>query len=147
MKGKIIFAAIILSAMLLLTGCSQNTYTGGPSINTDITTPPQTQDSSPAVNGTALPPAASGPETLNIAQLLEKGSEYAGREVIVKGKIVQECGSGCWFNLKDNTGIIYVDLAPSNLVIPQKVGSNATVHGRVNIKKGITYIIGTKVEF
>jgi uncharacterized protein YdeI (BOF family) len=147
MKGKIILTAIIISVILLLAGCSQNPSTGSPSINSGVTQQPQSGNSSlPAVEKPA-PPADSGHQIADIAQLLENGSGYAGKEVIVRGKIVQECGSGCWFNLKDNTGVIYVDLAPSNLVIPQKVGSNATVQGRVNIKKGITYIIGTKVEF
>ena len=147
MNVKTIFATILLFIILLLIGCNQNPSTSSSSINSDVTEQPQAGNSSLPSGDKTMPPATISSQIMEIAKLLEKGSEFAGREVIIEGKIVQECGSGCWFNLKDDTGIIYVDLAPSDLVIPQKVGSKATVFGKVAIKNGTTYIIGTKVEF
>lgn len=147
MKFKIILTTIPLAAIMLLAGCSQKINTLGPSINTDVTQQPQSvENAAPAIENTLLPPDAA-PQIMNIADLLKQSSEYVDREVIVQGKIVQECGAGCWFNLKDDTGIIFVDLAPSNIVIPQKVGSQATVIGKFGMKKGIAYVIGTQVEF
>jgi hypothetical protein len=49
--------------------------------------------------------------------------------------------------LNDGTGTVYVDLAPSNLVIPQKRGAFARVYGQVVRKGSDTYLIGKKVEF
>lgn len=57
---------------------------------------------------------------------------YEGKEVVVKGKIKNECGSGCWFILEDESGIIYVDLSPANFAIPQLQGSTVVVRGIVH---------------
>jgi uncharacterized protein YdeI (BOF family) len=94
----------------------------------------------------ATEPAPS-PGIITVAELNKNSAALIGKEVIMEGKIVQECGAGCWFNLQDSTGIVYVDLAPNNIVIPQKVGSKAKVYGKVDKRSGVTYIIGSKVEF
>lgn len=88
-----------------------------------------------------------GQEIVKINYILGSPSDYYGQAVVVEGKIIAECGSGCWFILDDGTGTIYVDLAPSNLVIPQKQGAFARVYGNVAQKGGDTYLIGEKVEF
>lgn len=84
---------------------------------------------------------------IKIKHVFEQFNELNGQTVMLEGKIVNECGSGCWFILDDGTGTIYVDLAPSNLVIPQKRGAFARVTGTVAQKGTGTYLIGTKVEF
>jgi hypothetical protein len=88
-------------------------------------------------------------EVTGIGDILNKSADYVGKTVMIEGKITQECGSGCWFNLADESGIIYIDIAPSNLTIPQKVGSKARVTGVVTINKSSnsTYLVGSKVEF
>ncbi len=47
-----------------------------------------------------------------------------------------ECASGCWFILNDGSASLYVDILPSNFVIPQKSGSDAKVYGEVTTKNG-----------
>ncbi|MEW6676214.1 MAG: hypothetical protein AB1348_09495 [Nitrospirota bacterium] len=45
-----------------------------------------------------------------------------GKVVNLEGEIVSQCFSaGCWFFLKDETGAILIDLAPSNLSITTKI--------------------------
>jgi hypothetical protein len=67
--------------------------------------------------------------------------------VTVKGKIVTECGSGCWFTLQDGNAVIYIDLAPNNMVIPQKKGSTARVTGEIIREGSDVYMVGSKVDF
>jgi hypothetical protein len=99
---------------------------------------------------TSKPPeeeGPKGPKIVKIIDILSKPDTYNNQTILVEGKIVTQCSSGCWFNLKDDAGVIYVDLAPSNLVIPQKRGATARVYGEVVNKKGDIYLIGKKVEF
>ena len=145
MKKIFTLVFVITITGLIVLGCGQSTENG----NSDTTINP-----APAINQPVNQPDSAGsiqqvdgPAVVKINDILKKSSDYLGKEVIIEGKIVQECGAGCWFNLKDSTGVIYVDLAPSNLTIPQKVGSNARVYGVVTIEKKSTYIIGKKVEF
>ncbi|MCJ7664768.1 MAG: LysM peptidoglycan-binding domain-containing protein, partial [Desulfobacterales bacterium] len=42
--------------------------------------------------------------------VMGKPESYEGQAVVVEGKIISECGAGCWFTLNDGTGTIYVDL-------------------------------------
>jgi hypothetical protein len=84
-----------------------------------------------------------------VGDILGKSADYVGKTVMIEGKITQECGSGCWFNLSDSSGVIYIDITPNNLTIPQKVGSKAKVTGVVTVNKSnnTTYLVGSKVEF
>ena len=73
-----------------------------------------------------------------------------GRVVNLEGKIVSQCLSiGCWFLLRDDTGVIPIDLAPSDLSITTKnqIGRNAKVTGMVE-KNGDYKIIaqGVKID-
>lgn len=63
----------------------------------------------------------------------------------MKGKITGECGSGCWFNLDDGTGVIYVDLSPNNFAIPQLQGSTVIVQGVIHIVSGDPVLYATSV--
>ncbi len=68
--------------------------------------------------------------------------------VNLEGKIVSQCFSaGCWFYLKDETGAILINLAPSNLSITtkNKIGRIAKVTGKVK-KNGDYKIIAQGVE-
>lgn len=77
------------------------------------------------------------PSTItDIKEILENSQQYNGTSVSVKGKITNECGSGCWFMLEDGTGLIYVDLAPNNFAIPQLQGSTVIVKGVIHVVKG-----------
>jgi uncharacterized protein YdeI (BOF family) len=91
-------------------------------------------------------PAEFKNETVKIFDILENQSAYDNKMVVVEGKIELECASGCWLILSDDTTSIYVDILPSNFVIPQKSGSNAKVYGEVILKNGDPQIIGKIVE-
>lgn len=154
MKSKLI--ALILSSLLLIAviACAPAASTANTEINSSadiesFTTLPSGEQPSTATNTTpaAEEEAPAVPSIVKIATIMESATGYSGKDVILEGKIVNECGAGCWFNLQDDTGIIYVDLAPNNLYIPQKVGSKARVYGVVAERNGVVYIIGNKVEF
>ena len=82
-----------------------------------------------------------------IGAILKDAKSFEGKNVTIEGKIVTECPAGGWFDIKDQTGMIYVDLHPSDFAIPQKVGSHATAEGKVLIRDNKPMIVGTGVEF
>lgn len=103
------------------------------------------------VLATQIEQAADEPAELKetatkIQDIIKDEPAYDSKMVVIEGKIVTECGSGCWFIVDDGTASIYVDILPSNFVIPQKRGSNAKVYGNVTTKDGDPMIIGKIVE-
>jgi hypothetical protein len=85
--------------------------------------------------------------TLTSAQTIQAAPlDYEGRAVLVKGKITRECPAGCWFWIQDQTGELYIDIKPSNLTIPQRVGSTITVVGTVVLESGHPHVIGSGLE-
>lgn len=80
-----------------------------------------------------------------IGDILENPAIYNGTPVLVSGKVVQECGAGCWFFLDDGSGTIYVDLLPNNFAIPPIVGSKVTVEGTVLVEGRDVSILGRSV--
>ena len=149
MNKKILISFLLVGLVLGVVGCAQastlpDTKPGNTNVagNTPVVENPATPETE-----TPQAPGEESPKILKIGDILESPESYGGQAVIVEGKIVSECPSGCWFTLNDGTGTIYVDLAPSNLVIPQKRGAFATVYGQVIRKGSDTYLIGTKVEF
>jgi uncharacterized protein YdeI (BOF family) len=91
-------------------------------------------------------PAERKGEKVRIIDLLQNATTYDGKMVVIEGKVENECPSGCWFIVDDATGSIYVDILPSNFVIPQKRGEDAKVFGNVTIKDGDPMIIGKIVK-
>jgi uncharacterized protein YdeI (BOF family) len=56
--------------------------------------------------------------------------ELQGQTVTLEGKIVSQCQSnGCWFFLQDDTGNIFINLAPNNFSVPSRIGKNVKVTG------------------
>ncbi len=84
---------------------------------------------------------------VNTKDILANPDEYLDQTVRLEGKIVRECPSGCWFFLEDETATIYVDINPSGLSIPPKVGKKVVVEGVPTNKNGGVSIIGKGVEF
>jgi uncharacterized protein YdeI (BOF family) len=149
LNRKILISFLLLGLFVAVVGCAQagilsDTQVGNKNVagNTSI-------GENPATPETELPqaPKQEYPKIVKIDEVLGGPESYEGQAVVVEGKIISECGAGCWFTLNDGTGTIYVDLAPSNLVIPQKRGAFARVYGQVVRKGSDTYLIGTKVEF
>ena len=82
-----------------------------------------------------------------IKDILTNPDEYLDQTVRLEGKITRECPSGCWFFLEDETATIYVDINPSGLSIPPKVGKKVVVEGVPTNRNGRVSIIGKGVEF
>lgn len=95
---------------------------------------------------TAQPPSGQpAPSGVTNSAILSDPSRYAGRDLVLTGKIAIECSSGCWFLLDDGTGTIYVDLAENNFAIPQLQGSTATVKGVIRVENGDPKLFATNV--
>ena len=90
--------------------------------------------------------AISETEMTAVSDILTNPADYDGRTVRVEGKIATECPSGCWFELQDGAALIYVDLAPHGLAIPQKVGKQVVVEGKITVKDGRPKLFGKGVE-
>jgi uncharacterized protein YdeI (BOF family) len=86
-------------------------------------------------------------EVTSVKDIYTNPNEYLDKTVRLEGKIVRECSSGCWFFLEDETGTIYVDINPSGLSIPPKVGKKVVVEGVPENKNGRITINGKGVEF
>ncbi len=100
-KIRLIAALLIISLVILgVSGCSGNSSNKSERYGVDITEK----------------------EVTSVKDIYTNPSEYLNQTVRLEGKIVRECGSGCWFFLEDETGTIYVDINPSGLSIPPKVG-------------------------
>jgi hypothetical protein len=142
---------MVLLAAALLTGCAQPAASV-PGPNQPAQAAPAaaagTQGTTgPADNGTAVATVVTAANTARIGDILQDPRGFGGKTVVVEGKIASECPSGCWFTLKDGNAVIYIDLNPSNMVIPQKKGAYAKVTAEVVTEGGDVYLIGKKVDF
>jgi len=88
----------------------------------------------------------SNRDSTQINAVLKEPEAFSGKTVTIQGRIIRECPTGCWFEVKENSGILYVDLNPSGFAIPQKVGKTATVEGKVSVRNNQPMIVGTGVE-
>jgi len=84
--------------------------------------------------------------TTNAGDILSRPDEFDGKTVKMEGEITRECPTGCWLDLKDETGVVFVDLGPSGFAIPQKVGSKIIVEGKVLKRQEKTMIVAKGVE-
>jgi len=82
-----------------------------------------------------------------VAEILKQPDNFAGKAVRLEGKIVQECPAGGWLMLKDDTGVILVNLHPSEIAIPQAVGRSVATQGKVKNEYNQISVIGEGVEF
>lgn len=74
-------------------------------------------------------------------------SSIVGKTVTLQGKIASQCGSnGCWFVLQDDTGQIFVNLAPSNLTLPPRMNKTAKVTGVIYPVQGELQLIAQGIE-
>jgi len=83
-------------------------------------------------------PVASGLEAnVSPRKIGSLSAESIGDVVTVAGEIVQQCpASGCWFQIKDESGQAFIDLIPSGLRLTEKrVGQKAQITGQV-VKRG-----------
>ena len=87
-----------------------------------------------------------GTVTVKVKDILLDRSNI-GRTVNLEGKISSQCGSnGCWFVLQDDTGQIFINLAPNNMSVPPRMNKDAKVTGIVSPFEGQLQIIAQGVE-
>ncbi|HBY57430.1 MAG TPA: hypothetical protein DEG96_06170 [Candidatus Atribacteria bacterium] len=123
---KLIGVALIFVLVILgISGCSGNNNDNGERYGVNITEK----------------------EVVSVKDIYTNPDEYLGKTIRVEGEIVRECSSGCWFFLEDDTGTIFIDINPSGLSIPPKVGEKAIVEGKPENKNGRIIIVGKGVEF
>ena len=89
----------------------------------------------------------SNNEIVTIENILKNSDKHNNKTVKIKGKIVSECTTGCWFYINsENNNSIRVDLAPNGFAIPQLTGKKVIVEGAVKVQDNNTEIIGTGVK-
>jgi len=82
-----------------------------------------------------------------IRSIVMKPADYNDKTVTVEGKITLECSTGCWFDLQQDAAVLYIDINPSGLAIPQKVGKTVMVQGTIKIRENNKpMLIGSGVE-
>lgn len=91
-------------------------------------------------------PAELQGEIVKILDIVQDPSAYEGKNVLIDGKIETECPAGCWFIVNDGSASLYIDILPSNFVIPQEAGSQAKVYGEIATKDNEPMMIGKMVE-
>jgi uncharacterized protein YdeI (BOF family) len=89
----------------------------------------------------------AGAQITDIGQI---SADMKGKEVTVTGEMTQKCPTtGCWFYIKDSTGEIRVDTAPSGFTITDvPLHKTITVHGKVVVpESGQAELVATGVEY
>jgi uncharacterized protein YdeI (BOF family) len=94
--------------------------------------------------GKAIP---TGAQVVPAKDILDNPTGFEGKEVVVTGKITSECPSGGWVWVKDASGEIYVNMHPTNVFIPQKVGKTVKAMGTVVLEQGRPQVVGAGLEF
>ena len=96
-----------------------------------------------AVYGKAIPADMA---VTTASAILSDTAAYDGKDVLVAGKITSECPSGGWIWVKDATGDIYVNMHPTNVFIPQRVGRIVRAMGKVVLESGQPQVVGYGLE-
>lgn len=91
-------------------------------------------------------PAELQGEPVKIQDIVQNVAAFEGNNIVIEGKIETECPAGCWFIVNDGSASLYIDILPSNFVIPQKAGSKVKVYGEVATKDNDPLMIGKIVE-
>ncbi len=74
----------------------------------------------------------SEPVVITVWELASAGAEYAGREVVLTGRVLTLCIRGCQLSLDDGTGVMPVELvddALSNTIPLRSVGRQIEITG------------------
>ncbi|MCW8133588.1 MAG: hypothetical protein KIS92_24805 [Planctomycetota bacterium] len=90
-----------------------------------------------------------GAPRAELKELIEQPEHFKGMPVSIAGTVLRQCPvSGCWFYFKTADGRdLRVELGDTVPGLPQKIGHEAVVEGRI-VPQGPTYIfVGTGVEF
>ncbi|HPZ09511.1 MAG TPA: DUF4920 domain-containing protein [Candidatus Eremiobacteraeota bacterium] len=93
--------------------------------------------------------AISNNPVITIKELQDKKKDYSDQLVKIQGKITDVCQDmGCWFNVNDGTGIMYIDLEMGrNFTIPKNTANQPVlVEGKLEYDNGSLSIIGSGVK-
>lgn len=88
----------------------------------------------------------SNREITRVDDILRDPNAYKGKTVTIRGEIINECPTGCWFDIKDQKAVIYVNTELAQFAIPQKIGHKALVEGKVLVEDGKPKISGAGIE-
>ena len=81
-----------------------------------------------------------------IRAIVMKPADYNDKIITVEGKIILECPAGGWFNLQQDSAVLFVDLHPTGFAIPQKVGKTVMAQGTLKIQESGPVLVGSGVE-
>jgi hypothetical protein len=93
--------------------------------------------------------AISDNPAVTVKELQTNGKKYVGKTVKIEGTISEVCQAmGCWFNVNDGTGTMYVDLEMGkNFTIPKdSAKSHVIVEGIFNNIDGKFSVTGQGVK-
>jgi hypothetical protein len=85
-------------------------------------------------------------DVTSISDILADPGKYADEPVKITGKIINECPSGCWFDVGVGQVVVRVDIEPAGLAIPQRVGKTVVVEGKIEVKNNMPKLMGNGVE-
>jgi uncharacterized protein YdeI (BOF family) len=93
--------------------------------------------------------AFTGAPLVSVAQLIQKDSPAASKDVRVEGTIIRQCpATGCWFYIDDGKGSqVRVELGKVVSGLPQRIGRRAIVEGRMVQMGDEAVFAGNGVEF
>jgi len=120
-SNRIWIAISILGLALVLAGCKDK---GGEAYGQEI----------------------SSHDVTRLDAVLTKPADFDGKTVTLQGKIIQVCPAGCWFDVKEDSAEIRVDINPSGFAIPQRAGKSVVVEGKISVKDNRPVLIGSGVE-
>lgn len=103
-----------------------------PHVEREATTELAGEETTPASDTAAAATPPSGPVALTVWELASAGAEYAGREVVMTGRVLSLCIRGCQLSLDDGTGVMPVELvddALSNTIPLRSVGRQIEITG------------------
>jgi len=85
-------------------------------------------------------------QAVSIRDILAQPNNFISKVVRIEGRVMEECPAGGWFMLKDNTGVIFVNLHPSSFSIPQVSGRQVIAEGIVNKEGTQISVVGKGVQ-
>jgi len=100
--------------------------------------------SRPETFGKAIP---AGMTPTPAREITDNPADFDGSQVLVEGTVTSECPAGGWVWVRDETGDIYVNMHPTNVFIPQRVGRKVRALGTAVLEDGAVQVVGYGLEF
>lgn len=84
-------------------------------------------------------------QTVELTSLFANTQAYAGKKVIVDGRVGQVCQtSGCWITVTDGANQLFVQFY--DFTVKLRTGTRIRVQGEVRIQNNAPYLVGQGVE-